>query len=284
MNEITLTFLEKLSSYLNYHSDWIKCDMIQEMTADGVLSEEEACRFLLAAALNIDPYGSSEDRALFRMLSKSLCCMDPVRYLSDSYRKLPFHEFHNGGWSFKYGYYAPYEIFVRDDFKRIDDVLLPQLGYFSVEYQYPQLLQNGREWMSITPNEVHTMERALCQTHGKVLTYGLGMGYYLFHALERSDVSSVTVVEKDEKILSLFQSTLLPYFPRKNCVQLIHSDAFLYAEKEMGHEDYDVIFTDLWHDAGDGIPMYQKMKKLESRSPGSIFLYWIEDTIKAYLD
>jgi hypothetical protein len=50
----------------------------------------------------------------------------------------------------------------------------------------------------------------------------------------------------------------------------------------MPHADFDTVFTDLWHDVADGIPLYQRMKALET--PGPHYLYWIEKTLQVYMD
>jgi hypothetical protein len=44
------------------------------------------------------------------------------------------------------------------------------------------------------------------------------------------------------------------------------------------------VFADIWHDAGDGREPYLKMKEYETRFPDIEFDFWLEDTIKCYLD
>ncbi len=284
MDDYSLDLLERLSLFLNRHTTWISRDTVQELVRDTSVTEEEACLLLLASALEIDPFGSEKDRILFHMLSSGFKLLDPAPFLSDTYCSLPFPQEELDGWAFSWGSLEPFEMFVRDDFALFEGRIIPRIGCFPVSYRFPRVLQNGREWMSVTPNEAATMDKALHQTHGKVLTFGLGMGYYLFHALEKPDVLSVTVVERDRKLLDLFHEALFPYFQKDKDVQFVVSDAFDYAETEMGCWRFDTVFTDLWHDAGDGIPLYLKMKALEHHSPDSCFLYWIEDTMKAYLE
>ena len=45
----------------------------------------------------------------------------------------------------------------------------------------------------------------------------------------------------------------------------------------MPNEGYSLVFVDTWRDAGDGTPMYRRMKKLERLSPDTKFSYWIEN-------
>ena len=44
----------------------------------------------------------------------------------------------------------------------------------------------------------------------------------------------------------------------------------------MPNENFDLAFVDIWRDASDGAPIYEKMKTLEHLSPKTEFLYWIE--------
>lgn len=52
----------------------------------------------------------------------------------------------------------------------------------------------------------------------------------------------------------------------------------------MQKENYNFIYTDIWHDTYDGIDMYLKMKEYESLSPDSKYMYWIEDTMLCYIE
>ena len=70
--------------------------------------------------------------------------------------------------------------FVFNDLKCINDKLYPSIGYFKDEYKYPCVLENDREWMLITPNEIETMKKPISEATGNVLTYGLGLGYYAY--------------------------------------------------------------------------------------------------------
>ena len=82
-------------------------------------------------------------------------------------------------------------------------------------------------------------------------------------------------------MIDLFRRCLLPRFPRWDCLRIVQADAFDYAARTAPHEGYDCIFTDLWHDVGDGLPLYRRMKALEV--PGPRYFYWIEKTLRAYL-
>jgi spermidine synthase len=136
--------------------------------------------------------------------------------------------------------------------------------------------------MTVTPNEINTIQPAVRQSRGKVLTYGLGLGYYAFHCLMKAEVTSVTVVERSPEVIDLFRRLILPGFPRQADLHIVQADAFDYAAHVMPREGFDTVFTDLWRDVADGIPLYLRMKALEV--PGPTYLYWMEKTLQACMD
>ena len=159
-----------------------------------------------------------------------------------------------------------------DDFRE-----LPPLGFFTEEFSFPAILENGNEWMTLTPVDLDTCEEAIEAAHGKVITFGLGLGYYAYMASEKETVDSVTVVELSEDVISLFKEHILPKMPNRHKIKIINADAFKYAEEQMPEENYDFAFVDTWRDASDGAPMYLRMKSLEHLSPSTEFMYWIEN-------
>ncbi len=155
----------------------------------------------------------------------------------------------------------------------------PNFAYSEHPFFYPEFSASGRPWMSLVPHEIFTMEEPIEKAKGKVLTYGLGMGYFTYMACRKEEVSSVTVVEKDPAVLSFFRKYLLPFFPKDKLI-LIEEDALEFARtKEKG--SYDFLFADIHHDAEDGLPLYLKFKKVEGVAKKSE--YWIEKDILVYL-
>jgi len=99
----------------------------------------------------------------------------------------------------------------------------------------------------------------------------------------KSEVDSVTVVEKSPDVIRLFKKHILPQFPNSDKIRMIEADAFEYAEEVMPNECYDLAFVDTWRDASDGVPMYERMKALEKLSPNTEFMYWIEGFLRSRL-
>jgi hypothetical protein len=139
------------------------------------------------------------------------------------------------------------------------------------------VLEDGNEWMTLTPVDLDTSDEAIEKAHGRVVTFGLGLGYYAYMVSCKDNVESITVVEKSEDVISLFKEYILPQFSHPEKVHIVNADAFEYAEFTMPKERFDVAFVDTWRDASDGAPMYEKMKALEHLSPYTEFLYWIEN-------
>ena len=158
--------------------------------------------------------------------------------------------------------------------------MLPVLGYFTRPFAYPVLTENGREWMTATPNEINTIRPAAEAAHGHVLTLGLGLGYFAFHALLNPRVERVTAVERSADAIRLFRERILPAFPHPECLTILQADAFAAAPALYRSGQYDFVFADLWHDVADGLPMYERLKKMEV--PGPEYRYWIEKTLEFY--
>ena len=280
-NERILTLM---SEYLCFTPTAIRPEDVTSLAGDCGISLNDAYMALLAAHCGLDT-AKPDDARLYRAYFPQMVRQhSPETYHDDAYMQTVRPDGGKAGSiDLVYETVQPMELFVADDF-RVDGQgrILPQLGWFSGEFSFPAIREDGRVWMTVTPNEINTIQPAVRQSRGKVLTYGLGLGYYAFHALLREEVSSVTVVEKNPQVIDVFTRLLLPFFPRKGDLHIIQADAFEYAAKVMPNEGYDTVFTDLWHDVADGLPMYRRMKALET--PGPTYLYWIEKTLRCYMD
>lgn len=277
-NERLLTLL---SEYLCFQPAAISPHAVSALSAEAHLPVEEAYLVLLSAKLGLDPDCPSDWALMRGVLPKVVRHCDPAPYAQDAYlRRIAPISGQHGHATLTQDELAPMELFVRDDFLPQDNgTCLPQLGWFDKSFRFPAVKENNRVWMTVTPNEINTIQPCVRQSRGRVLTFGLGLGYYAFHCLLKADVQRVTVVERDADIIALFRALLLPHFPRPDALEIIQADAFDYAKAHLSA--YDTVFTDLWHDVSDGLPLYQRMKALEVSGP--TYLYWIEQTLRCYL-
>ncbi len=277
---------ELLSLYLNLMPDAITPEMVTEMAEACGFDRSRAFAEILGVMCGLDTAG--RDKALFRNYFIPMVReLDPADFeLDPYYQSIRFPSKSSGKWQMKMMKLAPCEAFIRNDFVITEHgELIPQLGFFMREFEYPAILENGREWMTLLPNETVTTLPAIEKAHGNVLTYGLGLGYFLHRCQEKPEVTSVTAVELSADAAELFKSEILPQFEHPEKIKIIVGDALEFAEKTAPTGSYDFIFADIWHDVGDGRELYLKLKSLELLYPeGTEFAYWLEDSIKCYLD
>jgi hypothetical protein len=275
-----------LFDFLNDNPAAISQSMIRTIDPDGDLGDSAAFLLLLTAICGIDTEGCEADRQMvndyFRLSVRQL---EPQKYYNDPFLlniRIPCAAF--AGWKLEQLSYRPFEAFVFAEPLMLPDYReIPQIGYFNQEFRFPAVLENGREWMAIKPGEIETMQAALGSVSGKVVTFGLGLGYFTYMASLKKDVESVTVVEKSRDVILLFEKLILPQFEHRDKIHIVAADAFAYAATEMARQNFDCAFVDLWHDASDGLEMYLQMKKLQHHCPSTRFFYWIEDTLLALL-
>lgn len=266
--------------YLEVCPEVICKEMIDELTSDGTIDKKSAIVAILSEIFSLDMEKGVYDRRMIRdYITPSVRILDPKKYTENPYYKnIRIENVKDGSWEFKKERYPAYrgmiasDMIINDDFSEI-----PPLGFFEEDFCFPAVLEDGNEWMTLTPVDLDTSDYAIERAHGRVVTFGLGLGYYAYMVSEKPEVESITVVEKSEDVIRLFKKHILPQFPHRDKVRIVCDDAFEYAERTCPSEGYDVAFVDTWRDASDGAPMYKRMKKLESLSPNTEFIYWIEN-------
>lgn len=286
IREANFRLLHIYSLYLNERADFISSEMVKEIAEIGGFSDEEAFLLLFAEACGVHPTDGGEDGEFFQQfLAPSVSCLDAAKYRNDPYYKnIHFPNVQKGSWELRTDVLKPYQPFIWNDVLTDDHLReLSPLGYFREEFSYPVVLQDGREWMLVTPNEVETIRPAAARAHGNVVTFGLGLGYFPYMASLKPEVEQITVVELDDRVISLFEAYILPQFPHPEKIRLECMDAFAFLDQDFSEKHYDYAYADIWHDAGDGVPLYLRFNKYEDRYPETSFDYWIEDTMLSYL-
>ena len=267
------------SDYLSIFPEIITKEMVNSLINDGIETTYALSAILSEVfALNTDT--SEDDKRIFRnYIIPSIRLLDAKKYTENPYYKnIKLPDVKLGSWEFKNEAYEPYRAVICDDIILNDDFSeIPPLGFFDERFEFPAVLEDGNEWMTLTPVDLDTSEDAIRLSRGKVVTFGLGLGYFAYMASEKNEVESVTVVEKSEKVIELFKQYVLPQFAHPEKINIVNCDAFEYAEKNMPDENFTFAFVDTWRDASDGAPMYEKMKALEHLSPSTEFSYWIEN-------
>lgn len=269
------------SAYLTRCPEAISESVIRAMTEDGSITPKEAIGAILSELFSLDTT-KYEDRIIERRyIPDSIRLLNANKYRQNPYYKnVRIENIKDGDWELRLESYEPYRAVVCDDMIVRDGLyeVIP-LGFFTERFDFPAVLECGNEWMTLTPVDLDTCEEAIAAAHGKVVTFGLGLGYYAYMVARKEEVESITVIEKSPDVIRLFKKHIFPYFENKEKVRIINADAFEYAEKEMPAEGYDYAFVDTWRDASDGAPMYERMRALEHLSPRTEFSYWIREFI-----
>jgi len=274
------------SRYPNHTPRFLTREMVEELANDCSVSNETAFLSLFSAACGLDPDATPSHRTLEReYLYRGVRQLQGSDYTNDAYcQAVSFSDQQLGRWEMKTGFYAPYEPFVWNhpvltpEFREI-----PQIGYFSEEFRFPAILEDGVEWMTVTPNEIETMRQPIQNSHGRVLTLGLGLGYFAFHAAQKEEVTSVTVIERDTSMIELFKAHLLPQFPNREKICVTCADAFDFLSDAARVKEYDYLFADLWHDPSDGLPLYLRLRRRQKELGATDWAYWIEPSLLSSL-
>ena len=271
------------AEYLERYPEIITEEMVNALTEDGSISKKEAIVGILSELFALD-FDNADDRFLImNYLSPSVRLLDAEKYENNPYYKnIKIPSIKDGDWELRFEEYPAYRGVISGDMEIYSDFReVPPLGFFTRPFKFPAVLEGANEWMTLTPVDLDTCENAINRAHGRVVTFGLGLGYYAYMASEKPDVESVTVVELSADVIRLFKKHLLPQMKNRHKIKIVNADAFEYAEKTMPCEGFDLAFVDTWRDASDGTPMYKKMKTLEHLSADTEFLYWIEGFLRS---
>ncbi|MGB4985599.1 MAG: hypothetical protein WBO70_07475 [Erysipelotrichaceae bacterium] len=164
-----------------------------------------------------------------------------------------------------------YDEVIDDPKKELNDYLI--LKALDTSYKTPCLWQNDEPWMLIVPPESNTIDKHANNAYGNVLTFGLGLGYFVYMALLNPKVVNITVIEKDQTIIDMFYTYILPQFTNQEKITIIQDDAFnCFNHRYL--KDYDYIFIDIWKNNEDGAYLIEKL--LEQYNPNENVHYWIE--------
>ncbi len=277
--ELNFRLTQYYALYLERMNEVITEEMMDALTEGGI-PPRDAFAAILCEIFGLDMDGTADDRRLIRdYIMPSVRVLDPKKYTENPYyANIKIPEVKNGRWELRLESYPPYRGVICDDMMLLDGYReIPPLGFFEEKFAFPAVLEDGNEWMTLTPVDLDTCDAAVSRARGRVVTFGLGLGYYAYMCSRKPEVDSVTVVERSEDVISLFRTYILPQFDHPEKVEIICADAFEYAEYTMPGENFDLAFVDTWRDASDGTPMYLRMRALEHLSPRTEFMYWIEN-------
>ena len=257
--------------------DAISPTEVKQYTKEG-LSENEGIYNCLFDFIGIDKDDEESQKVLSEYFLNNLKKLNPKDYVDNPYVKAIKKTGRKGKYALKYIDYAPYQLFAYDDIKVNGYKEYSQIGYFDSKFSYLALTEGNNIWMSLNPNEIETMKPYINKARGNVLVLGLGMGYVPFMLSLKNCVKSVTIVERDQEIINLFNDLIYPSFPNKEKIKIIKGDAVEYARIAKKEGTYDYVFADLWHDPEDGLPLFVSLKQIDKNID-----CWLEVSMYALL-
>ena len=136
------------------------------------------------------------------------------------------------------------------------------------------LYQNNKEWMMAAPSESFTNDPYAKKAYGDILTFGLGIGYFIYMAMLNKNVNSITVIEKSKEVIELFKE-ISPWFPNIK-LEIINGDAYDYFNKDYLNK-FDYIYVDIWQSSNDGRKIIEKLLE-QYLPPYEKCDFWIENS------
>lgn len=260
---------------------------IQSISKRRQINESQAMLHYLTKSLSGGHLSRSINRLVQTHIQPAFQVLSPIPLIENPfYRLVPLLHAQEDEWVLHVTSYHAYEFFIYDDVLVSPDDYKEtlRLGYFKDPFSYLSVDEQSVNWMSITPNEIATMEPSIHHMNGRVLVLGLGLGYFAARCAIKDEVSSVTIIERDARVIHLFTSQILPHLPYAEKITIVHTDAIDFLKQHRTTFAFDSTFIDLWHTADDGLPLYLQLKACETIiHPHLPFHYWIETSLLAML-
>ena len=194
------------------------------------------------------------------------------------YRNIKISEAKRGRFTLTEGRYSDNQLLnynepVMDE----DGIYIPSLGLIDHDFSYPCIREGDETWMAVTPNEIYTMKKPVKEAHGRVLTLGLGLGYYAYMTAMKDSVESVTIIEYQPEVIALFEEYILPRFICRDKITVLQGDAISFMQN-LKDGEYDYCFADIWQGNADS-SSYLKLKEICRGFSRTKMAYWIEESI-----
>ena len=159
-----------------------------------------------------------------------------------------------------------------DKNKELNDYMI--LRAYKQDTDMMFLKQGKQEWMMASISEFRTNDPYAKKAHGNIITFGLGIGYFVYMASLNENVKSITVIEKSKEVIELFNQ-IKDQFPNKD-INIINGDAFDYFNEQY-LKQFDYIYVDIYQNNIDGRTMIEKLLE-QYLPPYDKCNFWIENS------
>ena len=156
---------------------------------------------------------------------------------------------------------------------------------FDHRTRWHKVTETGRgTWMTDWPIEQYQHDAMLYrpEVRGDVLVGGLGVGYAALLLARRTNVKSITVVERSKDIIKLVWDATLKQARGRQKLRIVHADLFKYLRRT--NDKFDFGFYDIWQSDGETTfhTMINPLRKL-SRGKVRRVECWNEDIMRGQL-
>ena len=172
----------------------------------------------------------------------------------------------------KKGYLFNIDEIQDDKNKELNDYMI--LRAYKQDADMMFLKQGKQEWMMASISEFKTNDPYAKKAHGNIITFGLGIGYFIYMASLNENVKSITVIEKSKEVIELFNQ-IKDQFPNKD-INIINGDAFDYFNQQY-LKQFDYIYVDIYQNNVDGRIMIEKLLE-QYLPPYDKCNFWIENS------
>ena len=159
-----------------------------------------------------------------------------------------------------------------DKNKELNDYMI--LRAYKQDTDMMFLKQGKQEWMMASISEFRTNDPYAKKAHGNIVTFGLGIGYFVYMASLNENVKSITVIERSKEVIELFNQ-IKDQFPNKD-INIINGDAFDYFNQQY-LKQFDYIYVDIYQNNVDGRIMIEKLLE-QYLPPYDKCNFWIENS------
>lgn len=113
---------------------------------------------------------------------------------------------------------------------------------FLVKLDAPDQPNSPPAVMEDTPPELRKHLNFVLRARGKVLVTGLGLGCVVRGLLQRSAIERITIVEREQAVLSL----VAPYLPKDERIEIVHAEAGAWLRRR--RRTWTCAWHDVWSD------------------------------------
>ncbi|MBR1951862.1 MAG: hypothetical protein IKA32_04760 [Lentisphaeria bacterium] len=145
---------------------------------------------------------------------------------------------------------------------------------------YTQITGKGRGIiMSNTPAEIGGHMEFYHAATGRVMIGGLGIGMILEAVLKKPEVTSITVIEKEQEIIDLVS----PFYANEEKIKIVCGDVFSPQDYLAPGTKFDRLYFDIWDTIN--ADNYPEMKDLnikwrKYKAPGGKAYFWEKSICK----